>query len=95
MRFTSCKAGQPLEGMELQKKMHKKIKAYQKELKVKMEVEPVEPVQMNIYQSNTYRKDLSWLHFDDEARIQERQQVKDQQPFISVFVAYPTVPSSI
>ena len=28
------------------------------------EVEPVEPVQMNIYQSNTYRKDLSrlWDH---------------------------------
>ena len=36
------------------------------------EVEPVEPVQMNIYQSNTYRKDLSWLHLDDEPRVQER-----------------------
>ena len=24
------------------------------------EMEPVEPIQMNIYQSNTYRKDLSW-----------------------------------
>ena len=32
----------------------------------------VEPVQMNSYQSNTYRKDLSWLHFNDEARVQER-----------------------
>ena len=32
----------------------------------KKEVELVEPVQINIYQSNTYRKDLSWLHFDDE-----------------------------
>ena len=30
------------------------------------EVEPVEPVQMNIYQNNTYRKDLSWLHFKNE-----------------------------
>ena len=30
----------------------------------KKEVEPVGPVQMNIYQSNTYS--LSWLHFDDE-----------------------------
>ena len=57
--------------MELQKKMHKKIKAYRKEPKVKMEVEPVEPVQMNIYQSNTYRKDLSWLNFDNEPRVQE------------------------
>ena len=36
------------------------------------EAEPVEPVQMIIYQSNTYRKDLSWLHFDDEPRVQER-----------------------
>ena len=38
----------------------------------KKEVEPVEPVQMNIYQSNTYRKYLNWLHFDDEPRVQER-----------------------
>ena len=29
-------------------------------------MEPVKPVQMNIYCSNTYRKDLSWPHFDDE-----------------------------
>ena len=56
------------------------------------EVEPVESVQMNIYQSNNYRKDLSWLHFNNEPRVQERQQVKDQHPFISVFVAYPTIP---
>ena len=41
------------------------------------EVKPVEPVQVNIHQSNTYKKDLSWLHFDDEPRVQERQQVKD------------------
>ena len=27
---------------------------------------PVQPVQMNIYQNNNYRKDLSWLHFNDE-----------------------------
>ena len=36
------------------------------------EMEPVEPVQKNIYQSNTYRTDLSWLHFDNEPRVQER-----------------------
>ena len=34
--------------------------------------EPVQLVQMNIYQSNTYRKDFSWLHFDHEERVQER-----------------------
>ena len=55
------------------------------------EVEPVEPVQMNIYQINTYRKDLSWLHFDDEPRVQQRQQVKDQQSCIFVSVAYPAI----
>ena len=34
------------------------------------EVELVEPVQMNTYQSNTHRKDLIWLHFTDEPRVQ-------------------------
>ena len=34
---------------------------------------------MNIYQSNIQRKDLSWINFDDESRVQERQQVKEQQ----------------
>ena len=48
---------------------------------------------MNIYQSNTYKKDLSCLHFNDEPRFQEKQQVKGQQSCISVFAAYPTIPS--
>ena len=43
----------------------------------KREVEPVEPVLKNIYQSNTHRKDLSCPHFDDKPRIQEKQPVKD------------------
>ena len=51
-------------------------------------------VQMNIYHSNTYRKDLSWLHFDNEPRVQEMKQLKDQQSCISIFVAYPTISSS-
>ena len=42
------------------------------------EVEPIEPVQMNIYQSDTCVKGLTWLHLDNEPRFQERQQVKDQ-----------------
>ena len=57
------------------------------------EVQPVEPVQMKTYQSNTYRKDLK-LHFDNEPLVQERQQVKDQQSHISIFVAYLTITSS-
>ena len=57
-------------------------------------VKPVELVQMKIYQSNTYRKDLNWLHFDNEPRVQEKQQLKDQQSCISVFVTYLTIPIS-
>ena len=59
-----------------------------------MEVKPVEPVQINTYQNNTYWKDLIWLHFNNEPRVQERQQVKDQQVYISIFVDYLTIPSS-
>ena len=40
----------------------------------KKEVGPVEPVQMNNYHSNTYRKDLRWPYFDDQPRIYEKQQ---------------------
>ena len=56
-------------------------------------MEPGERVQMNVYESNSYRKDLSRQHFDNESRVQERQQVKDQQSYISVSVAYITTPS--
>ena len=41
-----------------------------------MEVETVRPVQMNIFQINNYKKDLDWLYFDDESRVQEKQQVE-------------------
>ena len=57
-------------------------------------MEPVEPVLKNIYQSNTYRKDLNWPHFDHEPKIQEKQQEKDQQSCIFAFVACLTFPSS-
>ena len=33
-----------------------------------MELEPVQPVQMSIYQSSTYRRDLTWLHFIDGSK---------------------------
>ena len=42
----------------------------------KKEVEPVEPVLKSIYQSSSYRKDLSWPHFNNEQRVQEKQQMK-------------------
>ena len=57
-------------------------------------VEPVQPVKMNAYQSNTYRKDLTWLCFGNEPRVQERQQRKDQKPCTLVFVTYQAIPSS-
>ena len=49
---------------------------------------------MNIYQSNTYRKDLSWLDFYDDPGIQESQQVLDWQSYILVSVFYLAFPSS-
>ena len=51
-------------------------------------MEPVKTVQMKIYHSDTYRRDFSWLHFDDEPVVQERWQVKDQPSCISFSVAY-------
>ena len=49
------------------------------------QVEPVELAQMSIYQSNTCRKDLNWLRFDNEPSVQDRQQEKDEKSCISVF----------
>ena len=54
----------------------------------------IHPVQMNIYQSNTYKEDLRWPYFDDEPSVQERQQELDQQSYIPVSVAHLTYPSS-
>ena len=43
---------------------------------------------MDIYQSNTYRKDFSSLHFDHEPKVKERQQVLDQHSYIHISAAY-------
>ena len=42
----------------------------------------------------TCRKDLSQPDFDNEPRVQERQQVKDRQSCMSVLVAYLTITST-
>ena len=60
----------------------------------KKEVEPVWASSEEHYQSNTYRKELSWPHFDHEPRVQDKQQVKDQQSCMFVFVACLTILSS-
>ena len=48
-------------------------------------MEPVEPVKMNIYQSNTCRKHLSWLHFNNEPRVQERQQAREGPTVLNIW----------
>ena len=42
-------------------------------------MESVQPVQMNTYQSNNYKKDLSWLHFDNEPMVQERKRKRERE----------------
>ena len=36
-------------------------------------------------------KDLSWSHYENEPRVQEKQQARDRQPRIFVFVACLTI----
>ena len=50
--------------------------------------EPGQPVLMNIYQSNAYRKGLTQLHFFEGPSVQEKQQELNQQYYILVFVTY-------
>ena len=53
---------------------------------------------MNIFENNIQdwlRKNLEWLRYFNGTRIQEKQQVQDQQPYMLVSVAYPTYPSNI
>ena len=52
------------------------------------EAEPLQPVQVSIYQSNIFRKDIHWLHFEHEPRAQKRQHMEDQQSYISVSGVY-------
>ena len=48
------------------------------------EAEPVEPVQMNIYQHNIYRKDLTRLYFDHEPRVQERHTLSEGETVLHI-----------
>ena len=59
-----------------------------------VDLEPVQPDHMKICQSNAYRKDLNWLSFKNRQRVQEWQQVKDQQSHIFVSSVYLSYPSS-
>ena len=43
----------------------------------------------------TSRKYFSWLYFDNEISVQNRQWLKDQKPYIPVSVAYLIYPRSI
>ena len=69
-QFISCKAEQPLQGEELQKKTeifteislqqaqknHETYQTNELTSRENEELKPVKPVQMKIYQSNIYRK---------------------------------------
>ena len=48
------------------------------------EAELIESVQTNIDQSYTYRKDLSWLNFDDEPRAQESQPASEVPTVLNI-----------
>ena len=48
---------------------------------------------MNIFQSNTYKTNISWLHFDNEKRVQDREQVKGPTVLHIHFVPYLTIAS--
>ena len=59
------------------------------------DIEPVQPVQMSIYKSNTYKKDLSWLYFRAESKFQRRRkQMNDKQCFTPVSVGYQAYSNS-
>ena len=57
------------------------------------EVEPVEPVQMNIYQINTFKKDLGCLHLMSQGFEAAREGLTVLHAYL-FFVAYLTVPVS-
>ena len=49
-------------------------------------MDPVQPIQMNIYQIKTYRKDLSRLHFDILIKVATRSTSPDMT---TVFLVWP------
>ena len=61
LRFTPRKAKQPL---------NSRLKTVDIGiLVISRHGEPIEPVTVNICQRNTYRKNFSWLHFDNEPKV--------------------------
>lgn len=41
-------------------------------------MEPVQPVQRNIYYNKTYKRDIDWLQFNNMPRVKQKNQVQDQ-----------------
>ena len=65
----------------------------QVDLPQEQKVEPVEPVQMNMYQTNTYRKDVSWPYLHEEPRVST--EAADERPTVLyVYADNLTIPSS-
>lgn len=42
-------------------------------------MEPVQPVQRNIYYNKTYKRDIDWLQFNNMPRVKQKNQVQDQR----------------
>ena len=58
------------------------------------EEESIQPVQMNLCQSNAYKLKLEWPHFDHGLRVEGEQQMQEQQAYVNVSAAYPTYRSN-
>lgn len=58
------------------------------------EEESIQPIQMNLCQSNTYKLKLEWPHFDHGLRVEGEQQMQEQQAYVNVSAAYPTYRSN-
>ena len=71
------------------RKIMKSIRITSRPTSKKREVEPVEPAVNNMCQSKTYRKDLSWPHFGNEPRVQEKQQVEGPTVLYIRFCSLP------
>ena len=53
------------------------------------EKKPIQPLLIEIFKSNIHKVGLGQPHFDDEAKVRKKKQVKDHKPNISVSVSRP------
>ena len=54
-----------------------------------MKLEPILLVQMNIFERNADKKDLSWPSFGDGRQVLGKRQVREQKPYVLACPTYP------